>query len=192
MEELNKIISNGKGYFSYLKELNVPLSIKSLSYEEVVHLIWREEISTGLLAWLTKEPVKSVTNTIKQKHLIDITKLNIAEKGICTHLNESLFSYLGANLTREQIKEITKSEIGLFTYLKEKKNNNKYFDVYFLNRNMFYQLWWKEGITDKQLGEELVDLNERRIREIRTEWYKVTHPFVNSKEKEIEKLLNIN
>ena len=55
---------------------------------------------------------------------------------------------------------------------------------------MFSQLWWKEGITDKQLGEELVDINERRIREIRTEWYKVTYPFVNNKEKEIDKFLN--
>ena len=71
-----------------------------------------------------------------------------------------------------------------------KKSKNPSFNIYFLNREMFNQLWWKEGITDKQLGEELVEINERRIREIRTEWYKVTYPFVNNKEKEIDKFLN--
>jgi hypothetical protein len=190
LDKINKIISNGKGYFTHLKELNKSLSIKEMSYEEIIHLLWREEINTGLIAWLTNEPIKSVTNTIKQKHLIDYSKLNIVEKGICTHLNENLFSHLGANLTRDQIRNITENEMGLLTYLKMKKSKNNSFNLYFLNREMFYQLWWKEGITDKQLGEELVELNERRIREIRTEWYKVTYPFVNNKEKEIDKFLN--
>jgi hypothetical protein len=190
MDKMKKIISNGQGYFTYLKELNKPISIKELAYEEVIQLLWREEISAGLIAWLTNEPVKSVTNTIKQKHLIEVKELDITEKGICTHLNEQLFWSLGANLTKEQIKQITKNEMRLLTHLKMKKSKNPSFNIYFLNREMFNQLWWREGITDKQLGEELVGINERRIREIRTEWYKVTYPFVNNKEKEIDKFLN--
>lgn len=196
LKSVKEVLKEGQGYFSYLYGLKqnnkydadfvLDFSEIALDEEKYLQLWWREGINQGLIAWLFEVPVQKVTATHTQKLMIDTKNLNYREKDIFCNLNRDLFQELKAYYTISDINALLSFNRRLFYYLKENSKPNSY-NVYFLNREMFYQIWWKEGISDKEIG-EFVGLSERRVREIRTKEWLVTAPFLCDSEKGINSI----
>lgn len=193
LKDVKDVLKDGQGYFTYLYKLKKQQKISfdeiALDEEKYLQLWWREGIGQGLLAWLFEIPLQKVTATHTQKLLINSKELDYKEKNIFLELNRVTLNSLDAYFSSDKIVQILFfSNKGLYTYLKE-ANNSIPFNLYFLNREMFYQLWWKESISDKEIG-ELVNMSERRIREVRTKEWLVTAPYLLEKDKGIDHIKN--